>query len=70
MGLLSFGGFGSFLLAIRYGDLSRVAAINTLYVLIPIVFAAIVSGGATTERFSFRKQVAVMLSLVGAFLLR
>ena len=70
LGLLSFGGFASFLLAIRYGDLSRVAAINTLYVLIPIIFATTVRGAITTDRFSFRKQLAVVLSLVGALLLR
>ncbi|MDH3315015.1 MAG: EamA family transporter [Betaproteobacteria bacterium] len=70
LGVLSFAGFASFLLAIRYGDLARVAAINTLYVLIPIILATILYRETGQEGFTFRKQVAVILSLVGVILLK
>jgi len=70
LGVLSFAGFASFLLAIRYGDLARVAAINTLYVLIPIVLAGILYRETGHEGFTLRKQVAVLLSIVGVILLK
>jgi len=70
LGLLSFAGFASFLHAIQDGDLARVAAINTLYVLIPIVMATILYRETEREGFTFRKQVAVVLSLIGVILLK
>ena len=70
LGALSFAGFASFLLAIRYGDLARVAAINTLYVLVPILLAGVLYREPGYEGFTLRKQVAVLLSIVGVILLK
>ncbi len=66
MGFLSFAGFSAFLQAIKFGDLSLVVAVNTLYVFIPIFLSAWLYG----ERVSMMTRVAVLLSIIAAVLIR
>jgi len=65
-GLLSFGGFAAFLQAIKLGDLSIVASINALAILFPVLLSAILYG----ERLTFRKEIAVFLSIVALVLIQ
>jgi len=65
MGVLSFGGFAAFLQAIKVGDLSVVASINAMSIIIPVLLAAWLYG----EHLSVRKEIAVLLSVVALVLI-
>ena len=65
MGVLGFAGFAAFLQAIKVGDLSIVASVNALAILLPVLLSAIFY----RETLTFRKEVAVFLSLVALVLL-
>lgn len=65
MGLLSFGGFASFLQAIRLGDLSAVASINAMAIIIPVLLSSYLY----RERLTLRKEVAVFLSIIALALI-
>ncbi len=66
IGLLNFFGFTAFLLAIKYGDLSLVASINNLYILIPVLLSAWFYG----EQLTLRKQFAVVVSIIALILIK
>lgn len=66
MGVLNFIGFSAFLQAIKYGDLSLVATINALYILIPIVLSAIVY----KEKLNVTSKFAVILSILAIILIK
>ena len=64
LGISSFAGFATFLKAIESGPLSIVAAVSSLYILIPIVLSVIFF----KEVFRTRSQIAVILSILGIIL--
>ncbi|MBG7602351.1 MAG: DMT family transporter [Gammaproteobacteria bacterium] len=64
LGITSFAGFAAFLKAIHLGPLSIVAAVSSLYILIPIVLSVILH----KESWRARSQVALFLSLLGIVL--
>jgi len=64
LGITSFAGFAAFLKAIHLGPLSIVAAVSSLYILIPIVLSVILH----KEPWRARSQVALFLSLLGIVL--
>ena len=64
LGITSFAGFAAFLKAIHLGPLSIVAAVSSLYILIPIVLSVILF----KEPLRARSQVALFLSLLGIVL--
>lgn len=66
MGLLNFIGFAAFLQAVKYGDLSLVAAINAMYILIPIILSAVIY----KEKLRLGKKLAVLLSIVAIALIK
>lgn len=68
LGLLSFIAYSSFLQAVKLGDLARVATINSTYILVPIILSLVFFPQGEKGSFSFRKQVAVALSILGAVL--
>lgn len=65
MGILNFIGFVSFLQAVKIGDLSLVASINALYILIPIILSSIIY----KEKLNIMSQAAVVLSIVAIILI-
>ncbi len=65
MGILSFGGFAAFLQAIKIGDLSVVASINALAILLPVLLSA----WLYRERLTLRKEIAVFVSIVALALI-
>jgi drug/metabolite transporter (DMT)-like permease len=65
MGLLNFGGFAAFLEAIKDGDLSLVASIGALSIIVPVILASWFKG----ERLSVRRQIAVGASILALVLL-
>ena len=66
IGVLNFAGFGAFLQAVKEGDLALVASVNSLYILIPIVF----SSWWYREYLSPQRRVAVAISVFAVGLLR
>ena len=54
------------MLAIKFGDLSSVASINSLYIVIPVLLSAIFY----REKLTFLKQIAVVVSIVAAALIK
>lgn len=64
LGVTSFAGFAAFLKAIHLGPLSVVAAVSSLYILIPIVLSVILH----KEPLRARSQVALFISLLGIVL--
>lgn len=64
LGITSFAGFASFLKAIHLGPLSIVAAVGSLYILIPIMLSVVFY----KEPLRARGQVALFLSLLGIVL--
>lgn len=65
MGLAGFGGLAAFLQAIQYGNLSVVASINALTILIPVLLSA----WLYSERLTARKLVAVLFSIIALVLM-
>jgi uncharacterized membrane protein len=65
IGLLSFSGITCFMLALKGGELSAVAAINSVYILIPIILAALLYG----EKMTVKTGVAVFLTILAVALL-
>ena len=66
MGLFNFAGFASFLQAVKLGNLSVVASVNALYILIPIVLSAIIY----KESMSLMKWLAVAISIAAVILMK
>lgn len=65
-GIFQFCGFAFLMLAYRSGPISTVYAINSTYIIIPIVLSIIFYG----EHWNARKVAAVALSVVAVVLLR
>ncbi len=65
MGVLSFIGFAAFLKAITHGSLSIVAAVSSLYIIVPVVLSAVLYH----ETFNKKAQVAVLLSVLAMALI-
>jgi drug/metabolite transporter (DMT)-like permease len=65
MGLLNFAGFASFLEAIKDGDLSLVASIGALSIIVPVILASWLYG----ERLGSRRRIAVLACIVALVLL-
>lgn len=65
IGALNFGGLALFLQALRYGELSLVASVGALSLLVPIVCGAIFDA----ERLALRQELALLFSLVSLLLL-
>ncbi|MCP4042473.1 MAG: EamA family transporter [Gammaproteobacteria bacterium] len=65
MGILSFGGFAAFLQAIKVGDLSAVASVSALAILIPVLLSA----WLYRERLTLRKEIAVFISIIALALI-
>jgi len=66
IGLLQFLGFVTLILAYKYGPISTTYAINSTYILIPIVLSIWYYG----EHWNARKVIAIGLSVVAVVLLR
>ena len=65
MGLLNFGGLVAFLQAIKEGELSVVASIGALSIVVPVIMASVLS----RERLGRRRQLAIVASIVALVLL-
>ncbi len=65
IGVINFLGFAAYLLAIKDGELSLVASINSLYILIPMILSALIYH----EHLGPRRLTAVLLSLLAIVLI-
>jgi drug/metabolite transporter (DMT)-like permease len=65
IGALNFGGLALFLQAIRYGELSLVASVGALSLVVPIVLGALFDG----EHLTLRQEATILLSLFSLLLL-
>ena len=66
IGVFQFIGFATLILAYKYGPISTTYAINSTYILIPIVLSIWYYG----EHWNARKVIAIGLSVVAVVLLR
>jgi len=66
MGLLNFGGFYAFLLALSTGPLSIVVSIMGLHFIIPIILSALIY----SEKLTLVRMVCILLTIVSVIFLR
>jgi drug/metabolite transporter (DMT)-like permease len=65
IGALNFGGLALFLQALRYGELSVVASVGALSLIVPILLGAMFDG----EHLRLRQEAAIIFSLLSLLLL-